>query len=89
MNIISGIGFSVSILMIVGCGLIIYDSTTTLMSSLFIQSIDVIVVTTLILIFSVWNFFKPEEFFDADSKFNTASDEIYNDTLANMINNQS
>lgn len=74
MNIITGIGFIVSILMIVGCSLIIYDSTTTSMSSLFIQSVDVIVVTTLIMILAIWNFFKTEGFFDQDSKFNTASD---------------
>lgn len=86
LNIVSGIGFAVSILMIVGCGLISYDSTTISMSSLFIQSIDVIVVTTLILLFSIWNFRRPDEFFDEDSKLNTASEEVYNDTLAGMIN---
>mgnify|MGYP000884204247 FL=1 len=64
LNIVSGMSSIVSILMIVGCGFIIYDTTTISMSSLFIQAIDVIVVTSLLLLLGLWNLRKPEDFFD-------------------------
>lgn len=89
LNIISGVSSSVSVIVIVGCALIVYDTTTLSMSSLFIQSIDSIIITSILLLLSLWNLRKPDDFFDEHSKLNTISDEIYNDTLAGMINNQS
>lgn len=72
-NVISGLSLISSIIMIIGCALIIYDSTTTSMSTLFIQCIDAIVVTSLVGIFVLWNIRKPDDFFDENSKLNTAS----------------
>lgn len=88
-NVVAGLSLIPSIIMIIGCSFIIYDSTTVSMSSVFIQCIDAIVVTALVAIFTLWNIRKPDDFFDENSKLNTASEEIYNDTLAGMINNQS
>lgn len=89
LSIVAGVSSIVSVLMIVGCAFIVYDSTTVAMSSVFIQAIDVIVVTAMLLLLGLWNLRKPEDFFDEHSKLNTTTEEIYNDTLAGMINNQS
>ena len=61
--VITGLGFIAEILVISGSANIAYDPHTYSNSQLFIECIDIIVLNILMIIFTSWNFIKPDEFF--------------------------
>lgn len=83
---ISGLGFLAEIMVISGCANIAYDPKTYSSSQLFIECIDIIILNLIMIIFTSWNFIKPDGFFKPVeiSKYQDKDVFINNETIEDL-----
>ena len=85
----TGLGLLTDILIVSGCAIIAYDPRTYKGSQLYMECVDAIVLSIILIIFTIWNFVKPSGYFSPPEilKYKDADEFKNNETVEDLNDN--